>query len=168
MSEKNGSDGLFAKILVGVAVPVLTAVIIYKLGIKDTKPETPPKPSNGTQSINPDPSNASDKPKPPSTFTPEPSLPTSACPGVQGMFWMQYPNAWYGPFAGGDAISFGSAGGFFVYNAQVPNDFGTLGAVATYADPYAERPRNVWVPLLQSRFTVCVDDSGRVFGWAQQ
>lgn len=188
MSAKNGGEGLLAKIFVGVATTVLGTLILYKLGVKDSKPETPPKAPDSVQALNPvDPPKVADKPKPPestrarnpsdpsnapntpapSAFAAQASLPQNSCPAVQGMFWMQYPNSWYGPYGNGDAIFFNGAGGFSVYNAQMLNHFGKPGAVGSYPDPYRQLPRNVWIPLLQSRFSVCIDGLGNVFGWAQ-
>lgn len=183
MADKNLAEGPLAKIFVGVATAVLSAFILYKLGLKETKPENPPKPTPIEQSkllekpepapssevINPaSQSKAPDRPKPPTTFAPEPSLPATSCPAVQGMFWMQYPNAWYGPFSGGDAIQYSSAGGFLVYNGQMLNVFNRMGSVVPYPDPGFQYPRNIWIPLQQSRFSVCIDGAGQVFGWTPQ
>jgi hypothetical protein len=73
-----------------------------------------------------------------------------------GVFWLQAPNTWYGPFAGGDGIAYSSAGGFYVWDANRQVEL-------PYPDPYSQIPRNVWVPLLQSRFSVWVDIPGNVF-----
>lgn len=102
-------------------------------------------------------------PATPQTFAPQPPLPLNTCPLVQGMYWMQFPNTWYGPFAGGDGISFSNTGGFYVWDADMLNDSGTYGVIIPYPDPNSQIQRNVWVPLQQSRFSVCVDSSGNVF-----
>jgi hypothetical protein len=103
-------------------------------------------------------------PLPPNGFTSHPALPASTCPVLQGMIWLQNPNLWYGPFAGGEGLSFSSAGGFNVWDPKKLNIYGSFGAVITYPDPYLQIQRNVWVPLQQSRFSVCVDGYGNVFG----
>ena len=103
---------------------------------------------------------ASSTPAVPTALSAAPALPSNTCPAVQGMFWMQYPNSWYGPFAEGDAVQFSSAGGFYVYH-------GAYNTVVPYPDPQSQIPRNVWFPLQQSRFSVCVDSVGHVFAWSQ-
>jgi hypothetical protein len=103
-------------------------------------------------------------PLPPNGFTANPALPASTCPVLQGMIWLQNPNLWYGPFAGGEGISFSSAGGFNLWDPKKLNIYGSFGAVITYPDPYLQIQRNVWVLLQQSRFSVCVDGYGNVFG----
>jgi hypothetical protein len=110
------------------------------------------------------PTSVQSTPASPQTFAPQPLLPANTCPDVQGRFWIQFPNTWYGPFAGGDGISFSNAGGFYVWDADMLNVFGGYGAVIPYPDPFLQIPRNVWIPLQQSRFSVCVDNSGNVFG----
>lgn len=186
MAEKSGGEGLIGKIFVGVATTVLATVIITKLGVKDPKPESPPKGPESVEPLKPgnqskggdkttpqsreaavatEPTKSSDAPRL-STFAAQAALPNNTCPAVQGQFWMQYPNVWYGPFFG-DGISLSGAGGFWVYNAQMLNTSGTFGAYLPYPDPNHQYPRNIWFPLQQSRFSVCVDSSGNVFGWAQ-
>jgi len=77
-------------------------------------------------------------------------------PQVPGMFWMPYPNTWYGPFYG-FFIGWMSFGGF-----QVWHPF--YGAIP-YPDPFGQLQRNTWVRLFNSPFNVYVDGgpSGYVF-----
>jgi hypothetical protein len=103
-------------------------------------------------------------PEPPRIFAPNPALPPSACPVLQGMVWLQTANTWYGPFAGGDGLSFSSAGGFYVWEPNRLNIYGSYGVVTPYPDPYFQIQRNIWTPLHQSRFSICVDSYGNVFG----
>ena len=77
---------------------------------------------------------------------------------------MQFSNIYYGPFTGGDALMLSNTGGFLVWDADMLNTLGTSGAVIPYPDPYRAIPRNVWTPLLHSRFSVCVDSVGNVYG----
>lgn len=100
-------------------------------------------------------------------FEGDTSFLTNTCPTVSGMIWLQFPDTWYGPFAGGDAVSFSSAGGFTVWDADQLNAFGGYGVVIPYPDPFLQIPRNQWVPLQQSRFSVCVDGLGNVFAIVQ-
>jgi hypothetical protein len=99
----------------------------------------------------------------PASLASAPPSPPNTCPVIPAMVWMQFPETWYGPFAGGDAVGFHNAGGFDVWLANAPNAFGTRGAVISYPDPMLAIPRNVWVPLNQSGFRVCVDAAGYVF-----
>ncbi|MBK6796223.1 MAG: hypothetical protein IPG76_05370 [Acidobacteria bacterium] len=104
-----------------------------------------------------------------SSFVAGPTLPqNNNCPYVQGGFWIQNPNIWYGPFGNGDAIMLNGAGGFFVWDPQRINIYGNPGSVLPYPDPYRTWVRNVWTPLQQSRFSVCVDGStGNSYGYYQ-
>lgn len=78
-------------------------------------------------------------------------------PQVPGMFWMAYPNTWYGPFYG-YFIGWMSVGGFQVWHPMM----GPL----MYPDPYRQMQRNMWVRLVNSPFNVYVDGgpNGYVFG----
>lgn len=78
-------------------------------------------------------------------------------PQVPGMFWMAYPNTWYGPFYG-YFIGWMSVGGFQVWNPM-------MGPI-TYPDPFHQLQRNMWVRLFNSPFNVYVDGgpNGYVFG----
>jgi hypothetical protein len=137
----------------------------FTIEFRDPNPNLNSKSTPSLGSISPSPTpSKSPQPDPPQTFAPQPSLPENTCPVVQGMFWMQLPNTWYGPFVGGDGISFSSAGGFYVWDADMLNVLGTYGAVIPYPDPLLQIPRKVWIPLQQSRFSVCVDGLGNVFG----
>lgn len=100
----------------------------------------------------------------PVTFTEAPALPSNTCPDRPGMFWMQYTDIWYGPFLNGDALMASSAGGFVVWDADMPNISGFYGAMVPYPDPFRQLPRNIWNPLLQSNFSVCIDGNGGIFG----
>ncbi len=173
----NDGGGMIKQIIVGVAIAVLTAVILIRLGIKEAPSPPPPygnrtpdeksdnrSPQPVSSQLTPQPSaSVTSKPTPPESFAPQQALPSNTCPVMQGMVWMQSPDMWYGPFTGGDGISFGSNGGFWVYNATMLNVYGTYGAVIPYPDPYRQIQRNAWIPLQQSRFSVCVDGSGNVF-----
>ncbi len=77
-------------------------------------------------------------------------------PQVPGMFWMPYPNNWYGPFYG-FFIGWMSFGGFQVWHPL-------YGAIP-YPDPFRQLQRNTWVRLFNSPFNVFVDGgpSGYVF-----
>jgi hypothetical protein len=96
-----------------------------------------------------------------SVVTPPP-LPVDICPQVGGMFWMQFPNQWYGPFVGfageGDYfLAWEGMGGFYVWDP-------TYGEFS-HPDPYAQMQRNSWLRLPNSPFNVCVDSQmGNVFG----
>lgn len=78
-------------------------------------------------------------------------------PQVPGMFWMMYPNTWYGPFYG-YFIGWMVIGGFQVWHPM-------MGAIV-YPDPYHQLQRNIWVRLFNSPFNVFVDGSsnGYVYG----
>jgi len=85
------------------------------------------------------------------------NLPPSNVPQVPGIFWMPYPNTWYGPF-NGYYIGWLSIGGFQVWHPF----FGLV----PYPDPYMQFQRNLWVRLINSPFNVYIDGgpSGYVFG----
>jgi hypothetical protein len=92
----------------------------------------------------------------PSQFTQPPALPATTCPRVPGMFWLAYPNVWYGPFYG-YALMLNSAGGFYVWDPY-------QGAMP-YPDPFKQIQRSSWLRLQNSPFNVCVEGStGYVFG----
>ena len=78
-------------------------------------------------------------------------------PQVPGMFWMAYPNTWYGPFYG-YFIGWMSVGGFQVWHPM-------MGPIM-YPDPFRQLQRNMWVRLFNSPFNVYVDGgpNGYVFG----
>lgn len=78
-------------------------------------------------------------------------------PQVPGMFWMPYPDTWYGPFYG-FFIGWMSVGGFQVWHPMM--------GPAVYPDPYRQLQRNMWVRLFNSPFNVYVDGgpNGYVFG----
>lgn len=98
-----------------------------------------------------------------SNFVPQPAVPTNTCSGATDDFWLQYPDLWYGPFGNGDTLQFSSAGGFYVWDADY---YGTpgLGATIPYPDPYLQWPRDQWLDLSGSIFSVCIDSIGNVFG----
>lgn len=92
-----------------------------------------------------------------------PNIPTSMPPGpqppqVQGMFWMPYPNTWYGPFYG-FYIGWMAIGGFQVWHPM-------YGPIA-YPDPYRQLQRNMWVRLFNSPFNVFVDGGPSGYVYAQ-
>jgi hypothetical protein len=78
-------------------------------------------------------------------------------PQVPGMFWMAYPNTWYGPFYG-FYIGWMAMGGFQVWHP--------MAGPTVYPDLYHQMQRNVWVRLFNSPFNVFVDGgpTGYVFG----
>ena len=112
------------------------------------EPSTPISPSSG----------------PPNIFEPPLAPPSNACPSANRQFWLQYPNIWYGPFTNGEGLMLSNGGGFFVWNPSMINAYGTYGVTIPYPDPYRQIQRNIWNPLLQSTFSICVDSSGQVFG----
>lgn len=79
-------------------------------------------------------------------------------PQVPGMFWMPYPNTWYGPFYG-YFIGWMGIGGFQVWHPM----YGLI----TYPDPYRQLQRNMWVRLFNSPFNVYVDGSPSGYVYAQ-
>lgn len=164
MSDKDQSSGLIKPIFIGVATTVLASLILYYLGIKEGDKKSgdeniPPKPL-----VPEPPALTLSRPEPPEFFTQRPATPSNTCPDTPGVFWMQSPNVWYGPFPGGEGIGFSSAGGFQIWNPNMINIYGTYGSAISYPDPYLQIPRNVWILLQGSRFYVCVDSSGYVFG----
>jgi len=88
----------------------------------------------------------------------QPPAPTQhyACPTVAGIFWIPYPNIWYGPFGYGYAIGWYSNGGFGVWN---PYMYQTV----NYPDPYRQAQRNKWMNLTGSPFNICIDSAGNVY-----
>ena len=79
-------------------------------------------------------------------------------PQAPGMFWMPYPNTWYGPFYG-FFIGWMSVGGFQVWHPM----FGPM----AYPDPYRQMQRNIWVRLFNSPFNVFVDGGPNGYVYAQ-
>jgi len=79
-----------------------------------------------------------------------------ACPYVAGIFWIPYPNTWYGPF-GGYFIGWYSYGGFGVWNPYTYQP-------VNYPDPYGQAQRNTWFNLTGTPFNVCIDSSNKVYG----
>lgn len=130
----------------------------------------PPPISNTTQPVLPaTPNTIVEIPTPLPVVEEQPTvaLPaTTGCPQADGGFWLQYPDTWYGPYGNGDLLAFHSSGGFSVWDVDWINLDGTVGATIPYPDPWLQFPRDQWVPLQQSIFTVCIDSSGNVFGWA--
>jgi len=93
----------------------------------------------------------------PSQFVLPPALPASTCPRVSGMFWLPYPNVWYGPFYG-YALMLNSSGGFYVWDPYYQS-------AIQYPDPFQQIQRSSWLRLQNSPFNVCVEGStGQVFG----
>ncbi len=134
----------------------------------DTDPTPATKPTPIPKSI--DTSTNQSTVSPPSAsagLVPGVAFPTNpvSCPYVQGAIWLQSANIWYGPFGNGEGLMFSSYGGFFVWDPARPNVYGTYGSVIPYPDPYKAIQRNVWTPLQQSRFNVCVDGAGNVYGY---
>lgn len=84
-------------------------------------------------------------------------FPQSSVPHVPGMFWMAYPNYWYGPFQG-FFIMWLPMGGFQIWNPYY--------GIVPFPDPYRSVQRNVWLRLPNSPFNIYVDGSvnGHVFG----
>jgi hypothetical protein len=81
-----------------------------------------------------------------------------APPQVPGMFWMPYPNTWYGPFYG-FFIGWMAVGGFQVWHPM-------MGPIV-YPDPYHQMQRNSWVRLFNSPFNVFVDGGPTGYVFAQ-
>lgn len=79
-------------------------------------------------------------------------------PQVPGMFWMPYPNTWYGPIFG-YFIGWMSFGGFQVWHPM-------MGSIA-YPDPYHQIQRNMWIRLFNSPFNVYVDGGPSGYVYAQ-
>lgn len=97
------------------------------------------------------------------TETPAANLPTAMPGGHQppqapGMFWMAFPNTWYGPFYG-FFIGWMAVGGFQVWHPM----FGAI----PYPDPFNQFQRNTWVRLPNSPFNVYVDGSANGYVYAQ-
>lgn len=114
------------------------------------QPQAQPQPQPQTSStVVPTPPTAS-------SFVQPQALPHNTCPQVPGMFYLPYPNTWYGPFDG-FALAWERSGGFYVwnpfYNATVP-----------FPDPYSQVQRNTWLRLPNAPFNICVDSfKGNVF-----
>jgi hypothetical protein len=164
-------SGLVAK---KVGIP---GVFEIEFGPKDTRgPNPPPSPQPTQTAPSPQPSTLSVAPLPSPKAQPpnhsqwslptpntvdlsQPLTPTRnyACPTVAGIFWLPYPNIWYGPFGHGYAVGWYSSGGFGVWN---PNLYQTV----NYPDPYKQAQRNVWMNLTGSPFNVCIDSYGNVYG----
>jgi hypothetical protein len=83
----------------------------------------------------------------PATFAEAPTLPTSTCQDKPDKFWMEFRDIWYGPFLNGDALMASRTGGFVVWDADLPNEFGFFGAVVPYPGSFNQLPRNTWTPL---------------------
>jgi hypothetical protein len=79
-------------------------------------------------------------------------------PQVPGMFWMSFPNTWYGPFYG-YFIGWMAVGGFQVWHPM-------MGPIV-YPDPFRQLQRNMWVRLFNSPFNVFVDGSPNGYVFAQ-
>jgi hypothetical protein len=94
---------------------------------------------------------------------PTTNLPTGMPAGPQppqapGMFWMAFPNTWYGPFYG-HFIGWMAMGGFQVWLPM-------MGPIV-YPDPFHQIQRNMWVRLFNSPFNVYVDGSPNGYVFAQ-
>jgi hypothetical protein len=74
------------------------------------------------------------------------------------MFWMTYPNTWYGPFYG-YYIGWMVVGGFQVWHPMM--------GPMVYPDPYRQIQRNMWVRLFNTPFNVYVDGSPNGYVFAQ-
>lgn len=79
-------------------------------------------------------------------------------PQVPGMFWLTYPNTWYGPFYG-YFIGWMMVGGFQVWHPMT--------GPIVYPDPYHQLQRNMWVRLFNSPFNVFVDGGPSGYVYAQ-
>ena len=77
---------------------------------------------------------------------------------VTDMFWMAYPNTWYGPFDG-FSIGWMPTGGFQVWHPM-------MGAIV-YPDPFNQLQRNMWVRLYNTPFNVYVDGGLGSYVYAQ-
>jgi hypothetical protein len=176
MSDTGQSKGLriaFGLVIILILYNIGSGLIVKKLGIPGIfeiefdKPvaQLPAKPKTQTETGTPSQTPSQSQPQTHTgaqqqqttwQFVQPPSLPSSACPQVPGMFWMAYPNTWYGPFYG-YFLAWDRAGGFYVwdpYLGQIP-----------YPDPFVQVQRNAWLRLPNSPFNICVDGStGNVFG----
>jgi hypothetical protein len=85
------------------------------------------------------------------------SIPASSgCPYDPMGYNLPLPNTWYGP-SNGYFIQYSSLGGFYVsdsYSNTIP--FPETGGRGSW-------PRNVWVPLQTTQYSVCVDQNGYVY-----
>jgi hypothetical protein len=170
MSDQ-ASSGL-AKLGIGVVVCVIiynlfSGFVAKKVGIPglfeiEFGPKTTYSPTPGP--VNPTPApqvtnQPSAPPLPNPTMFSQPPAPVAnyACPTVPGVFWMQYPNTWWGPFGGGYAIGWYSGGGFGVWNPYIYQ-------TVNYPDPYRQTQRNTWLRLTNSPFNICIDSHGNVYG----
>lgn len=115
-------------------------------------PETAPQSQEGTAVFgNPPVENAGTNPPVAMPGGPQP-------PQVPGMFWMPYPNTWYGPFYG-FFIGWMPYGGFQVWHPM-------MGPIS-YPDPYNQLQRNMWIRLFNSPFNVYIDGSSTGYVFAQ-
>jgi len=119
----------------------------------DPEPETAPPADVGPSNVN----NFGPPPTGPAANVPTVMPGTFQPPQVPGMFWMAYPNTWYGPFYG-YFIGWMSVGGFQVWHPM-------MGPIM-YPDPFHQLQRSMWLRLFNSPFNVYVDGSsnGYVFG----
>jgi hypothetical protein len=83
-------------------------------------------------------------------------------PQAPGMFWMPYPNTWYGPFYG-FFIGWMVVGGFQVWNPMMSPMMGPV----VYPDPFRQLQRNMWVRLFNSPFNIFVDGGPNGYVFAQ-
>lgn len=162
----SGYEGKLNTRLEPTPTPITTPTAYQKPVDNDPTPATKPTPIPKST----DTSTSESTVSPPSAsagLAPGAAFPTTpvSCPYVQGAIWLQSPNIWYGPFGNGEGLMFSSYGGFFVWDPARPNMYGTYGMVIPYPDPYKAIQRNVWIPLQQSRFNVCVDGAGNVYGY---
>ncbi len=128
-------------------------------------PAPEPIPGTGATSAPIPGATATSEATPPGTIALPTQVPTpppatvNACPRVTGIFWLQYPNTWYGDptLTNGYFVGWNQTGGFLVWDPQ----FGQQ----VFPDPYAQTQRNVWLRLPNSPFNICVESgTGYVFG----
>lgn len=121
-------------------------ITIVRAGDGSDSPNPPSSPSAIVESVSPTEGQSSE---PVPTVTLEPvAAPQGTCPSVHGMFWMQFPESWYGPF-GGYFLGWHQAGGFSVWDP-------VAGGIE-YPDPGGQVQRNTWFELSGTPFTICVD-----------
>jgi hypothetical protein len=91
---------------------------------------------------------------------PAPLPPNNTCPYDARGGWLAFQNTWYGPYAGGQSISY-DLQFFYVYD---PNQYNSLtqayGNVTSYSTAFE---RNRWTRLIGSPMWVCVDTPGNVY-----
>jgi hypothetical protein len=81
---------------------------------------------------------------------------SSGCPHDPMGYNLPLANTWYGPF-NGYYIQYSSQGGFYVADS--------FQNITPFPEPEGRGswPRNVWIPLQTTQYSVCVDQTGHVY-----